>query len=102
MLSGEICIIGSHWPNKLSYATEEKRNRSEKGSVRSGIDRRTFRLRVPDAYRCATIATVTPVRSSLNRRTRRFKSRTRHPPAWEKTSRKQKQVLWLDETSEYA
>ena len=74
MLLEEICIIGSDWPNKLSYA-KRKRNRSENGSVRSGIDRRTFRLRVPDAYRCATIATVTPVTSSLNRHTRRLNPR---------------------------
>ena len=83
MLLEEICIIGSDWPNKLSYAnfsrltTSKFKNRSEKGSVRSGIDRRTFRLRDPDAYRCATIATVTPVTSSLNRHTRRF-----NPRAW--------------------
>ena len=77
MLSEEICIVGSDWPNKLSYAKEKKKNRSEKGSVRSGIDCRTFRLRVPDAYPCATIATVTPVTSSLNRHTRRF-----NPRAW--------------------
>ena len=74
MLSEEICIIGSDWPNKLSYA-KRKKNRSEKSSVRPGIDRRTFRLRVPYAYRCATIATVTPVTSSLNRHTRRFNPR---------------------------
>ena len=74
MLSEEICIIGSDWPNNISYA-KRKKNRNEKGSVRSGIDRRTFRLRVPDAYRCATIATVTPVTSSLHRHRRRFKPR---------------------------
>ena len=41
------------------------------------IDRRTFRFWVPDAYRCATIATVTPVTSSLGRHARRFNPRTR-------------------------
>ena len=81
MHSEEICIIGSDWPNKLSYAnfnrltTSKFKNRSEKGSVRSGNDRRTFRFQDPDAYRCATIATVTPVTSSLNRHTRRFNPR---------------------------
>ena len=142
MLSEKNSIIGSDWPNKLSYAKRKKKNRSEKASVRSGIDRRTFRLRVPDSYRCATISTVTLVTSSLNRHTRRFNPRAwpftwfnsctrqeaylfswkiklpkRFPdllqfrfslwqhivfalnparalPAWEKKSRKQKQVLW--------
>ena len=46
------------------------------------IDRRTSRLRVPDAYRCATIATVTQVTSSQNRHTRRFNSRTRQWFFW--------------------
>ena len=67
MLSEEICIIGSDWPNKLSYAKRKKRTGVKK--FRSG--------RESHAYRWATIATVTPLTSSLNRHTRRF-----NPRAW--------------------